>query len=746
WNEYMWSVKLDTKLSERHQFSARFNQTHQLADNQSTQTPVNATPDALTRTENHDHVLSGMLTSTLTHALVNEAQVSWHRIHVLFPDESTAPGIRFPNFTTGANFCCPQFTFEDRYQGTDNVTWSRGTHSIKTGVSIAYIPFSSGFQQFHFGQYIANTAGVPQSFTFGVGPSGTFRGSDGGVVDSKNNIYGIFLQDTWKIKPNFTLNYGVRYDYEAGAFRGGSLTIPGKPGCFQGNGIIPACSSDGNNVQPRLGFAWSPGFDTGFLGRLFGGPNRSIISASYAEVTQLAFLNVALDSLNFDGTNLLTVTTSNPAVLASFPNAPPQSVLGPFVAQKRAIGFFGRVRPISNNLKNPQIRHVNLSVRRELSPTTALELHYIGVFGFGLFGEQDVNFPKIIPDPANPGFFLPLAEGTLASPDPSCSAGTASCRLDPRFTAIRTNFNSRTSHYNGGVVSLQRRLASHAQFQTSYTFSKLLTSADDFFGLSEPADPRDIRAELSRSYNDVRHLFNYSIVLDSANLVPGGGWARVANNWSLAFTGTVQSGRPYPISTGTAALATSVFPGLGSETQQRPNVLPNGTLSVLNIANADGSLPSTAPGSDFQFLSGNLGRNVGLGSGYNRLDVSLKRGFQLGSSEQRRLELAADFFNILNHTNFTGYNGNNSLNILPLGSAPAGGCAASDLASGGCIDQRTGFIMGRNGQPLQINNLRGGPSSRNFLAPNWGAALAGIGNPVSADIPRQIQLSARIRW
>jgi hypothetical protein len=169
-------------------------------------------------------------------------------------------------------------------------------------------------------------------------------------------------------------------------------------------------------------------------------------------------------------------------------------------------------------------------------------------------------------------------------------------------------------------------------------------------------------------------------------------------------------------------------------------------LSVLNVANADGSLPSTAPGSDFQFLSGNLGKNVGLGSGYNRLDVSVKRGFPLGSNEQRRLEFAADFFNILNHTNFTGFNGNNSLNILPLGSAPGGGCAGSDLSTGGCIDQRTGFIIGRNGQALNINNLRGGPSSSNFLEPNWGDSLAGIGNPVSADIPRQIQLSVRVRW
>jgi hypothetical protein len=442
---------------------------------------------------------------------------------------------------------------------------------------------------------------------------------------------------------------------------------------------------------------------------------------------------------------LLTVTTSDPAILAFCPNppsncvAPPASLLTPFVAAKVAKGFFGRVRPIAANLRNPEIRHVNFSIRREITPTTAVELNYIGVFGFGLFGEDDLNFPALVPDPAAPGFFLPLDNGSLTA---GCPAGF-SCRPDPRFLAIRTNQNSRTSHYNAASVGVTRRLASHVQFNLNYTWSKLLTSGEDFFGISEPNIPHNFGAEMGPSANDIRHLFNYSLVLDTSRLLTGR-MSPIGNNWAVAFTGSVQSGRPYPISTGTAGLSTSTFPALGSETQQRPNILPNGQLSVLDIANADGSLPTTGPAGDFKFIGGNLSRYAGLGSGYARLDVSLSRGFQLGHNEQRKLILKADAFNILNHTNFLGFNGNDVMNVLPV---MPHGCTR-------CIDASNGLMIGGNGQPLTLQTLRSGVPDANLLAPNWAplganglpVPVVGIGDPTSADIPRQIQLAVKITW
>lgn len=135
-------------------------------------------------------------------------------------------------------------------------------------------------------------------------------------------------------------------------------------------------------------------------------------------------------------------------------------------------------------------------------------------------------------------------------------------------------------------------------------------------------------------------------------------------------------------------------------------------------------------------VSGNLGRNAGLGSGYVRLDLSVSRGFQLGHNEARKLIFKADAFNILNHTNFLGYNGNDVMNFLAVG---APGCR-------NCIDPTTGFMIGRDGRALNVRDMQGGPPDRNFLLPNWGTALAGLGDPTVADIPRQLQLGVKITW
>jgi hypothetical protein len=745
-NNLLWSGKLDYKLSQKHSISARFNVDRILQDNLIIQTSNNITPDDLTSNLAHVSTINAGIVSSLTPTLVNEARFAFVRTLTSTPDKTTTPGaIHTATGTiTGANFCCPQGGLNKRYQYIDNVTWTHGNHSFKTGGTVSYYPWFSLFPQFHFGQYRVNAADTAAtSFTFGFGP---------GQVTSKDNIYGFYVQDTWKLFHNFTLNYGVRYDLEAGAFKGGKIHGPNGT-CFQGNGIIPACSSDHNNWQPRLGFTYQP-----WKGTLF--------KASFAEVTMLAFNNVVLDSLNFDGTTLNTITTTNPAVLASYPNAPSPALLASLVPP--GSDFFGRVRPIATNLHNPEIHMVNAGIQREFGKNFVGEIQYIGQFGSGLFGERDVNAPVIAADPAHPGFSYFQVQAPV---DPALPL---TARPDNRFTAIRTNENSRTSQYNGMLVSLTKRMSHHFSINGSYTWSHAITSGEDFFGLSEPGDPRNIKAERGPAFNDVRHAVNFSGVFETGRLSDTSILRLFTNDISFGIIEQLQSGRPYPFSTGTGGFANAIFFGTGSETQQRPNVLPDGTISTAGIASADGTnglivtgpnantflAPGITAGSctnvvgkaacagslsadtgdvvDFQFLNGNLTRDAGRSNPFYRTDASIKKTIRVPKSENIKVELQADALNIFNHANYQGFNAFNVLSVLPLGTASCTNCMRPN-----------GTYAGNSGQTLRLSDITSGRISSNLLDPAFGGlglAGQGLGDPASVDGSRLFQLSFHVRF
>jgi hypothetical protein len=751
-NDLLYSGKIDWKVSNNHNLSVRYNVDRQLLDNLVVQTSNNITPDDLTVNNIHSAGLNVGFVSSITPTLVNEARFFFYRTVNTLPDKTTLPGQLHASFSSGANFCCPQGGLNKRYQYMDNLTWTHGSHTFKTGFNISYYPWFSLFQQFHFGQYADFVGANPTTFTVGFGP---------GQVTSKDNIYGFYFQDTWKLTRNFTLNAGIRYDVEAGAFKGGTIKGPNGT-CFEGNGIIPACSSDHNNFQPRLGFTWSPWGE------------KTLFKASFAETTMLAFNNVVLDSLNFDGhtLNTVTITKTGPAgdpfaaqraaIFAAFPNTPPQAALAVFAPS--GLPPFGRVRPISPNLKNPEIRSFNAAIQHEFTKTLVFEAQYIGQFGFGLFGERDRNSPVILADPAHPGFFF------------------FGNRPDNRFTAVRTNENTRTSHYNGLLVSATKRFSNHVQFITSYTWSHALTSSEDFFGLSEPGDPRNIRPELGPAFNDIRHAANFNVVLESGK-VTDMPFARVfTNGLTLSFLGQLQSGRPYPVSTGTAGFANGRFFGAGSETQQRPNVLPDGTLSTAGIASFTGSNALFGPGAvgnciaagfsaaqcagiqntflappgasglgavdaltgdivDFQLLNGNVGRDAGRGSPFYKLDASLHKDFKIPRTERVSVELRADAFNILNHANFQSYNSNDVLNALSFSANGAGIPNSNFFTCTSCV-RPNGTLVGGNGQVLHLADLQHGRVSPNLLSPLFG----GLGDPATADIPRTFQLSFHVRF
>jgi hypothetical protein len=213
---------------------------------------------------------------------------------------------------------------EQRYQFTDNFSWTIGRHDTKFGVDVNYLPINATFTVNYGGNYdFGNFAAFPSPFpalnpvqAYGAGLPGDFVQGLGSPSDSFHNIpIGAFWQDSWRVRPNVTLNFGLRYDVEIPpTFK--PVTPLGQAG-YNYLGLEKGIQTDTNNIQPRIGLAWDPGAN-----------GKTVVRASYGmfydhPLLGLYFLGDASDGsssaqMAFPGTGVCTGGT-NPANLNAIP-------------------------------------------------------------------------------------------------------------------------------------------------------------------------------------------------------------------------------------------------------------------------------------------------------------------------------------------------------------------------------------------------------------------------------------------
>ncbi len=278
------------------------------------------------------------------------------------------------------------------------------------------------------------------------------------------------------------------------------------------------------------------------------------------------------------------------------------------------------------------------------------------------------------------------------------------------------------------------------------------------------------------------------VVLDSGKMFSNHFMGALGNNLGLSWVGQLQSGRPYPLSTGTAPFGGSArFFGAGSETQQRPNVGADGTINTSGIASFDGGTALFGPGAvaacvtagfptsqcqsiqnafappagvtftgavdavtgdpvTFSKVNGDLGRDAARGSPFYKFDASLHKDITMPRYENIKLELRFDAFNVFNHTNATLFNTNDVLNVMSpsvtnaLSTDPLNPPTVNPdfFTCTGCM-RPNGTYVGTNGKTLTLADLQKGGKI------GW-SPFNTLGNPGSDDGPRKLQLSFHVRF
>ncbi|HET9526885.1 MAG TPA: TonB-dependent receptor, partial [Pyrinomonadaceae bacterium] len=587
------------------------------------------------------------LTLVLTPNLVNETRGAFSRVAASVAQEASVlnadvglPTISPRTRDVGLSFITvtgfsplgdegnnPQNSVTNVYQLLNNSSYVHGNHLLKFGLDFRFSQQnafrdveSRGRLQFSpFGQITGNALadlllGFPLLTTVAR-------------VDNPQQIrtesYNFYINDSFRVTPRLTLVGGLRYEYNSPPVdkedRANVYDVLTQSLVQVGTNGVPRSGfePDRNNFAPRVGFAWTIGDDEATV--LRGGYGIYYDQSPLAPAEALYFNSPFFDNNIFFSLPGLPLTLNDPFP-SFFPFPLPDSALA-----------------IQRDLRTGYMQHWNFNIERQLGARSVLEVAYVGSKGTKLLTARDINQPQ--PSALPPGLpFVP--------------------RPDPRFDDINLLESRANSNYNALQARFQQRLARGFTALASYTWSKSIDDASNFF--SSAGDPNfpqnsyNVAAERGRSNFDVRHRLSvsYSYALPFGKgreyLAENGWLSTVLSGWETYGIITVQSGRPF-----TVALLPEIDNSgtgrsiLGFGANDRPNLVGNPDLSNRTTSQwfNTSAFAFATPGT-----FGDAGRNILDGPGFQNVNVSLMKNTSL--SERINLQFRAEAFNLFNHPNF----------------------------------------------------------------------------------------------
>ena len=597
--------------------------------------------------------------------LTNELRLGFNRYNnpvnagnFKFAGLDSFPNLTFDdiNLQIGPDPNAPQTTIQNTYQFVDNVTWSRGRHTFKFGFDGRKSISPQTFTQRGRGDYDYSTLSV---YLQDLTPDSLAERSVGAPVyyGDQTQFFG-YASDSWKVRSNFTLNLGARYEFTSVPFGERSQILnnyASVPGLISFNKPQPQYK----NFAPRIGIAYSPGTS-----------GNTSIRAGFGMAYDVIYDNVGLLSLPPQLSQTVSVTDdgSPGASLPNFlknggikPNASADTLS---TADARA-GTSGYVP----DQKLPYSIQWNFGIQHVFAKNYTLEARYLGTRGVHLDVQTRINrIGKTSPTFNLPTYFSQPSQDTLDALTVTLPQIQAKSNYDPRFRAAGFKGSSIVedspigrSSYHGLAVQMNRRFSNGLQFIGAYTWSHLIddSTADFFSTLLSPRRPQNFenqRAELATSALDRRQRFTFTAVYDVPWFKQGNWFLRNAlGNLEIApiFTyespelGTVQS----------QIDSNQNGDGFTDRTFININGNPNtgSTVTALkNTAGATVAYVAKDPTARY-VIAGigtypNAGRNTLEGRPIDNLDLNLLKRFSY--KERAKIEFSAQFLNSLNHPQF----------------------------------------------------------------------------------------------
>jgi len=583
---------------------------------------------------------------------LNEARFGYGRFNLFFGPRDTdlvtsGPQFAFagtPVSTVGLSQSFPQGRIFNNFQFQDTVTHTTGNHTLRIGTDILmqrakqFVPINTrGLLTFAAGGGFPAFGNFVDQFS-GVGNGGAAKVFGAGVDYPNVTTQAYFINDSWKVRPNLTLNLGLRYE-NFGAVAN-NAAFPAFTGFDAPLQTRVEQEGDHNNFGPRVSFAYSPQLDSGWASKIIGS-DKTVIRGGFAVNYDVFFNNILSNimgtSPNALGTTVLGANLGGRGISNFTENSLPSTlVANPLAGQNT----------IPADLKNPQTFVWNFGIQRELPGHNVLDVAYVGTRATHQFINEQLN-------PGVPG----------------------STNANGRAFATRGSVISRTnggdSQYHGLQMRLERSFRNNFLYRATYTYQKTIdnTNSEIFAttgGNSVGSNAADRSVDRSVTDFDVPHIFTFAGLWD----VPGVGsgfWKGLTSGFQLSTIWRYQAGNVMsPFVTGID------LNGDLSATNDRPSVSnPSAPATSVGFANSVRAAIGCGAASSTGYFDINCnevgagavrylvdpairtniaGRNTLRAPGYNTVDMSLQRSFKIPFTpmEQDRFEVRFDYFNLFN--------------------------------------------------------------------------------------------------